>query len=168
MIKMKLQKTFEMHSHTYIVGHQFLFIKTNNDNYLLNGNKYVEGTLNATLIDKDDMLFVVISDGKCEVHELDKTGKKYIESEKLCPEDIKYVYFDLSYIYSLVENKDIKNVDNEYYEVEVSDTITIKVYYEVIKVTKELKKITINDNGDEYEISVSYVIESETANPTNN
>ena len=34
MIKMKLQKTFEMHSHTYIVGHQFLFIKTNNDNKL--------------------------------------------------------------------------------------------------------------------------------------
>ena len=34
MIKMKLQKTVEMHSHTYIVGHQFLFIKTNNDNKL--------------------------------------------------------------------------------------------------------------------------------------
>ena len=29
IIKIKLQKTFEMHSHTYLVGHQFLFIKTN-------------------------------------------------------------------------------------------------------------------------------------------
>ena len=143
-------------------------IKTSKDNYLINGDKYVEGVLNASLIDKDNLYFVVISDGSCKVQELDKTGKKYIESDKLCPEEIKYVYFDLSYIYELIENKEIKDVDNEYYEIEVSDTLIIKVFYSTVKDVKELKKIYINDNSDEYEISVNYVVESEINDPSNN
>ena len=143
-------------------------VKTSNDNYLVNGDRYAEGALNATLIDKDDLLFVVIQDGKCSVHELDKSGKKYVESNKLCPEDIKYVYFDLSYIYSLIEEKEFKDVNNEYYEIEVSDTLNIKVYYSVINKVKELRKIIINDNEDEYELSVYYAVESQQADPTNN
>ena len=32
-------------------------VKTSNDNYLVNGDRYAEGALNATLIDKDLLLF---------------------------------------------------------------------------------------------------------------
>lgn len=125
-------------------------IKTKDNRYLFSGTR-INNEISGKITSKDESYNIKFVEGSCKVIEKNRKGIEII-SEKPCPTDIKYDYFDYNKIYSLIEFLQVKqNKDNEYL-VKLNDDITYEIYY----VDEFLDKLIIKDQDDIYELG--YII----------
>ena len=121
-------------------------IKTGENTYLFNGTR-VNSELSGKITSKDSSFYIKFIDGLCKVIEKNRKGIEYV-SDKTCPGDINYSYFDYNKIYSLIEFLEVKNSQNENFKVVSNDGYS----YEIYELDDHIDKIIISDKESTYEL----------------
>ena len=146
----KDSKVSEMKSlFTYLDGKNLTYdfnIKTEGNTYVFNGTR-LDNEVSGKIILNDSVLNIKFVDGLCKVIERNRKGVEYI-SDKSCPEDINYSYFDYHKIYSLIEFLTVKNSQNTDYKLITNDGYSYKLY----ELDNHIDKIIITDNNSVYEL----------------
>lgn len=130
-------------------------IKTGENTYLFNGSNIMDEIIQGKLVNKDNTIELRLENDSCKVMIRDKKNN-LIESDQVCPGDIKYDYLDRSKLYSMIKSLEIKEEDG-YYQIKSDDNIEYKIYYIKENEKNILTKTIITNGQSEYEINYSYV-----------
>lgn len=124
-------------------------IKEGSKTYYFSGTNNDDG-IYGTILNNGDSSNILIKDDECRVGTYSDNGE-FVLAFSLCPENINYKYFDYDNIYNLIKDKKgVKNDADLYYQFELDDKSTLRIYYDESNI---LSKITINNGNKSYELS---------------
>ncbi|MBO4601444.1 MAG: hypothetical protein J5634_04355 [Bacilli bacterium] len=118
--------------------------------YYFSGVKIADNDIYGTLLSDGESKNIYVSAGLCKI--VREENGEYIQVEdETCPSDIEYNYFDITYIYTVIESlKTTSSSLKDRYNFVLTNNYSYKFYFD----KEKINKIEIKDSNDTYTLTL--------------